>query len=238
MNPIRQINFNGYIDDEIWYGDEVTPEQLRGQLYGEDDSLSDDVHITLNSYGGSCNAAIRMHDLIWNYPGDVTIVISGTAASAATVVSMAADTLEMTPGSLFMIHDPIMMTYGNETQILSDIELLRACKESILNVYELRCMKPRDEIAQKMTDTTWMDAQAALQYGFIDRISNSETRSGAVAHAARASITSRDDAERMVAAYYDRQRPKPKQTPSPTPDANSSGVSFARLTKRLELLKH
>ena len=236
MNPIRRINFNGYIDDEVWFGDEVTPEILQRQLYGEDGSLSDDIEILMNSYGGSCNAAIRMHDMIRAYPGHVLLTVSGTAASAATVISTAADTVTMTTGSLFMIHDPIMLTYGNEAQIMTDIELLRACKASILNVYALRCHLPRDEIATMMTQTTWMDAQVALEHGFIDRIHNNETKSGAVANAIRAPIINKRDAERRVAAFYERKWPRPAQ--KQTPEANGSGVSHALLSQRLQLLKY
>ena len=109
---MRTINLNGYIDEEVWYGDEITPSMLHDALYGENSEFSDDVRIILNSYGGSCNAAVRMHDDIRAYPGRVHLVISGTAASAATVLSAAADTLEMTPGSLYMIHDPYPMEYS------------------------------------------------------------------------------------------------------------------------------
>ena len=111
---LRTINLNGYIDEEVWYGDEITPAMLHDALYGENGEFSDDVRIVLNSYGGSCNAAVRMHDDIRAYPGRVHLVISGTAASAATVLSAAADTLEMTPGSLYMIHDPSTVAWGNE----------------------------------------------------------------------------------------------------------------------------
>lgn len=237
---MREIHLNGYIDDEVWFGDEITPDMLNEQLYGNQNSSKDDIHILLNSYGGSCNPAIRMHDMIRAYPGNVLLTISGTAASAATVLSMAADTLEMTPGSLYMIHDPILLTWGNEAQIMMDIELLRACKESILNVYGLRCHKPRDEIAAMMTKTTWMDARDALEYGFIDRITDHETKSGAVANAARAPIINQRDAEKKVAAFYERKHPQPlqKDRQESTPDANSSGVPFVQLSKRLDLLKH
>ena len=102
---MREISLNGYIDDDIWFGDEITPDSLHEALYGPDNQFTDDVHIRLNSYGGSCNAATRMFDDIRAYPGNVTITISGTAASAATVLAMAANRLEMTPGSLYMIHN-------------------------------------------------------------------------------------------------------------------------------------
>ena len=74
---LRTINLNGYIDEEVFYGDEITPAMLHDVLYGENGEFSDDVRIILNSYGGSCNAAVRMHDDIRAYPGRVHLVISG-----------------------------------------------------------------------------------------------------------------------------------------------------------------
>lgn len=64
-----------------------------------------------------------MFDDIRAYPGNVHLIVSGTAASAATVVAMAADRVEMTPGSLFMCHDPLMGIYGNEAELLAGIDL-------------------------------------------------------------------------------------------------------------------
>ncbi|MDO4548826.1 MAG: Clp protease ClpP [Clostridia bacterium] len=204
---MREINLNGYIDDDIWFGDEITPESLHEALYGEDGGNTDDVSIRLNSYGGSCNAATRMYDDIRAYPGNVHITISGTAASAATVLSMASDRLEMTPGSLYMIHDPSIVAWGNERDLLDSINLLRACKESILNVYARRCRKPRDEISAMMSATTWMDAQTALAGGFIDAITGDEQVPGAI-NAAKSRVADRAEAEAKVWAWLDRHKPR------------------------------
>ena len=111
---MREIILNGYIDEEMWYGDEITPEGLHDQLYPQNQDPQEELRIILNSYGGSCNAAVRMFDDIRAYPGAVHIIVSGTAASAATVLAMAADRLEMTQGSLWMIHDPLVNAWGNE----------------------------------------------------------------------------------------------------------------------------
>ena len=158
---MREIHLNGYIDDAEWFGDEITPESLHEMLYPPGEGAQDDLRIILNSYGGSCNAAVRMFDDLRAYPGNVHIIVSGTAASAATVLATAADRLEMTPGSLWMIHDPSVMAWGNERDLEEAIRLLRACKESILNVYSRRCRKARDEVGAMMRDTTWMDAEVA-----------------------------------------------------------------------------
>ena len=198
---MREINLNGYIDDEVWFGDEITPENLHDILYEPEADQSEDVHIRLNSYGGSCNAAVRMHDDLVAYPGKISITISGTAASAATVLAMAADLLEMTPGSLFMIHDPIVAAIGNEADLMDAIKLLRACKDSIINVYATRTMAGRDQIAEMMRDTTWMDAEAALAYGFVDCVAQPNPASTVINCA-----VARDVAEKRVQLWVDRHR--------------------------------
>ena len=209
---LREINLNGYIDDEVWYGDEITPESLHVSLYGPNNDNADDVHIRLNSYGGSCNAATRMFDDIRAYPGNVHITVSGTAASAATVLAMAAGKLEMTPGSLWMIHDPDTVAWGNERDFQDAIQLLQACKASILNIYGKRCKKTRDEVAALMTATTWLDAQAALTEGFIDGITEDEPGIG-VTNAVKPRTVDRAEAEAKVRAWFDRHKPsRPKNT--------------------------
>lgn len=203
---MRELSLNGYIDDEMWFGDEITPESLHEALYGKENRLADDVHIRLNSYGGSCNAAVRMFDDVRAYPGSVRITVSGTAASAATVLAMAADRLEMTPGSLWMIHDPSVVAWGNERELMDSIRLLQACKESILNVYQRRCQQSRQEVAAMMSATSWLDAQSALQYGFIDAISE-DGKPGAPENAGerRANL---DFAKAKVQAWQDRHKPR------------------------------
>lgn len=252
---MRELSLNGYIDDEMWFGDEITPESLHEALYGKENRLADDVHIRLNSYGGSCNAAVRMYDDVRAYPGSVWITVSGTAASAATVLAMAADRLEMTPGSLWMIHDPSVVAWGNERELMDSIRLLQACKESILNVYQRRCRQSRQEVAAMMSATSWMDAQSALQYGFIDAISE-DGKPGAPENAGerRANL---DFAKAKVQAWQDRHKPRltraekqeladenqpvddsdgiPQNAADVTPP-EPSGIPVTQLQKRLGLL--
>ncbi len=61
---------NGYIDDEVVFGDEITPDALHGLLYAENKDHTEDVHIRLNFYGGSCNSSVRMHDDMVAYARD------------------------------------------------------------------------------------------------------------------------------------------------------------------------
>ena len=218
---LREIHLNGYIDDAEWFGDEITPEALHAMLYLPGEDAQDDLRIILNSYGGSCNAAVRMFDDVRAYPGNVHIIVSGTAASAATVLATAADRLEMTPGSLWMIHDPSVMAWGSERDLEEAIRLLRACKESILNVYSRRCRKARDEVGAMMRDTTWMDAGAALQDGFIDGIVD---MGSGIINAALCHETSLAEAKAKVAAWMERSRPKRLRNTAKQQDAEPEVV--------------
>ena len=247
---MRELSLNGYIDDESWFGDEITPESLHDLLYGTEDTLPEDVHIRLNSYGGSCNAAVRMFDDIRAYPGNVMITISGTAASAATVVAMAADRLEMTPGSLFMIHDPSTVAYGNERDMDEAKAVLHACKESILNMYGTRIRVSREDAADKMSATSWMDANEAFDKGFVDGIT--ETPDKLPTDSVEHKVTL-DTAKAGVQAWFDRktkpfslqrkpdglrnsaQSDTPKTQEQPVPD---NRVPILQTDTRLEHLRY
>lgn len=247
---MRELSLNGYIDDESWFGDEITPESLHDLLYGTEDTLPEDVHIRLNSYGGSCNAAVRMFDDIRTYPGNVMITISGTAASAATVVAMAADRLEMTPGSLFMIHDPSTVAYGNERDMDEAKAVLHACKESILNMYGTRIRVSREDAADMMSATSWMDANEAFDKGFVDGIT--ETPDKLPTDSVEHKVTL-DTAKAGVQAWFDRktkpfslqrkpdglrnsaQSDTPKTQEQPVPD---NRVPILQTDTRLEHLRY
>lgn len=247
---MRELSLNGYIDDESWFGDEITPESLHDLLYSMEDTLPEDVHIRLNSYGGSCNAAVRMFDDIRAYPGNVTITISGTAASAATVVAMAADRLEMTPGSLFMIHDPSTVAYGNERDMDEAKAVLHACKESILNMYGTRIRVSREDAADMMSATSWMDANEAFDKGFVDGIT--ETPDKLPTDSMEHKVTL-DTAKAGVQAWFDRktkpfslqrkpdglrnsaQSDTPKTKEQPVPD---NRVPILQTDTRLEHLRY
>ena len=247
---MRELSLNGYIDDESWFGDEITPESLHNLLYGTEDTLPEDVHIRLNSYGGSCNAAVRMFDDIRAYPGNVMITISGTAASAATVVAMAADRLEMTPGSLFMIHDPSTVAYGNERDMDEAKAVLHACKESILNMYGTRIRVSREDAADMMSATSWMDANEAFDKGFVDGIT--ETPDKLPTDSVEHKVTL-DTAKAGVQAWFDRktkpfslqrkpdglrnsaQSDTPKTQEQPVPD---NRVPILQTDTRLEHLRY
>lgn len=211
------IEINGYLDDEVFWGDEMTPEMLKEQL----DGTSGDVTVRIHSYGGSCAAATRMYDMLRDYAGTVNVIISGVAASAASVLAMAGDRVEMTPGSLLMAHNPSCIAWGEERDLEDAIQLLRATKDSIVNIYVRKSGLNRKELAKMMDATTWMDAEEALEKGFIDGITgdieqleevqpeNVDAIQSPSPSALKAvACIDRREAEAKVRAWVDRQKPQ------------------------------
>lgn len=250
---MREIFLNGYIDEDLWFGDEITPGMLNDELYCSGHDPREDIRIILNSYGGNCNAATQMHDAIHHYPGKVHLVISGTAASAATVVAMAADRLEMTPGSLFMIHDPMLAAFGNEAALHDAIDTLRSVKNSIINTYQNRVKQmSRDEIADMMKNTTWMDANEAFANGFVDGIMTNPTIG--IENAAFIRTANLAEAQAKFTEWNDRHRPiirsnadiqnradladEPEAEPPVSEDIEPEGVPVELLLRQLDAIRY
>ena len=85
----RTLFLNGMISDETWYGDEVTPQLFKDELNAGNGNIT----VWINSPGGDVFAAAQIYNMLRDYKGSVTVKIDGIAASAASVIAMAGDTV-------------------------------------------------------------------------------------------------------------------------------------------------
>lgn len=162
----RVLRLEGPIDSESYWGDEITPKNFRDELYAEDG----DVTIYLNSPGGNVFAAAEIYTMIRDYPHNVKVRIASIAASAATVIAMAGDVVQMSPTALILIHDPSTIAMGNTKDMEKAITTLNEVKESIINAYAAKTGLSRSKISKLMSDETWMNAKKAVELGFADEI--------------------------------------------------------------------
>ena len=162
----RTLFLSGEISDETWYGDEVTPKLFKEELK----SAQGDITVWINSPGGDVFAAAQIYNMLMDYPGHVTVNIDGVAASAASVIAMAASTVAMSPVSMMMIHNPATLAVGDEAELGRAIDMLASVKESIINAYQLKTSLSRAKLSKLMDAETWMDARAAIDLGFADRL--------------------------------------------------------------------
>jgi ATP-dependent protease ClpP protease subunit len=135
-------------------------------------ALPDDaaIDLRLNSPGGSVFDAVAIFNALKRHPGEITVWIDGIAASAASYVAMAGDTVIMPENAFLMIHDPSGLVMGTAEDMRSTAEALDKVKGSLIQGYAAKSGKADDEIASLMAAETWLDAKDALNLGFIDRI--------------------------------------------------------------------
>ena len=166
----RVLRINGVIAEESWLDDEITPTLFASEL----NAGSGPVTIWLNSPGGDVVAAARIYNMLLDYPGKVTVNIDGIAASAASVIAMAASTVAMSPVSMLMIHNPATLAMGDKTELSRALDMLESVKDSIINAYQLKTGLSRAKLSKLMDMETWMDATAAIDLGFANEILTSK----------------------------------------------------------------
>lgn len=162
----RILRLEGPIDDDSFWGDEITPDAFREELEAEEG----DVTVWLNSPGGNVFAAASIYNMLCDHKGKVTVKIDAIAASAASVVAMAGDCVLMSPVALLMLHDPMTIAMGNTQDMEKAITTLNEVKESIINAYVRKTGLSRNRVSKMMSDETWLNAKKAVELGFADDI--------------------------------------------------------------------
>ncbi len=167
----RVLELNGTIAEESWFDDDVTPQLFKEEL----NAGNGDITVWINSPGGDCVAAAQIYNMLTNYSGKVTVKIDGIAASAASVIAMAGDTVLVSPVSMMMIHNPATIAWGDSAEMQKAVAMLDEVKESIINAYEIKTGIDRKKLSKLMDAETWMDANSAVEYGFADEIMQRNT---------------------------------------------------------------
>ncbi len=167
----RVLELNGTIAGESWFDDDVTPQLFKEELNAGNGGIT----VWINSPGGDCVAAAQIYNMLSNYAGKVTVKIDGIAASAASVIAMAGDTVLVSPVSMMMIHNPATIAWGDSAEMQKAVAMLDEVKESIINAYEIKTGLDRKKLSKLMDAETWMDANSAVEYGFADGIMRRNT---------------------------------------------------------------
>lgn len=168
----RILRIEGIIsNNNSWCIDTVQPQKFRETL----NLGSDDITVWINSEGGDFWAGVQIYNMLKEYPGKVTIKIDALCASAASVIAMAGDTIEISAAGMIMIHNPWTCTEGNSSQLKSVAAMLDEVKESTITAYEQKTHLTREEISRFMDEETYFHAKKAVEYGFADKIIGDET---------------------------------------------------------------
>lgn len=129
-----------------------------------------DVLLHINSPGGDVFEGREMQAIIAGYKGKVTAVVEGVAASAATIVSMAASSVQMLKGSRYMIHQGWTIGIGNADDFDQVVQLLRGFDAELAAEYAARTGQEAAQVMDWMRAETWFTADQAVEHGFADEV--------------------------------------------------------------------
>ena len=152
--------------DEYW--DDISDKAFKQDIENLGDVENIILHI--NSPGGSVFSAVAIANTLKNHKAKITANIDGLAASAATIITSACDIVKMPKNALFMVHNPITFAYGNNQDMQKTLEMLDKVKDSIIETYLNKAKTDRETLSELMDNETWMSAEEAKEYGFIDEI--------------------------------------------------------------------
>ena len=172
MTNTPELVLEGEIASETWWGDEVTPKLFKDEL---NKYKGKDISVWINSPGGDVIAGSQIYTMLKEHTGKVNVKIDGLAASSASFIAMAGDTIQMSPTAMMMIHLPSTFDWGDKKDFQKTIARLEEVEAAIINAYELKTKLPRDELAKMMEDEMWMNAYRAKELGFIDEVLYTDT---------------------------------------------------------------
>ena len=171
-NGSGEMYIYGDIADEKWYDEDVTPKTIRDALTQMGAVKNLDIHI--NSNGGSCIAGNAIISILDNYRrknGTVlNIYIEGIAASMGSGIASVGDNVYMADNALFMIHKPLLAMVGNADDMQKAIEVLNKTEDTLVNNYMRRFKGSEEDLRQMMSDESWLSADEAKEWGFVDEI--------------------------------------------------------------------
>ncbi len=156
-----------------FYDEGFSEEDILGKLNGLDPD--EDLHVRVNSPGGSVYTALAVYNLLSEHKGKVTITVEGLAASAATIITSARNaTVRMPKGSVMLIHPVRVSLYQHSKEELSEaaegLEKIHSC---VRDVYAAKTGLPAERIDELMGRETYLTAREAKDLGFADEIDES-----------------------------------------------------------------
>jgi ATP-dependent Clp protease protease subunit len=188
------------------------------------------IHLRINSPGGDVFAARAMQAAMRDHPSTIIAHIDGYAASAASIVAMAADEVRIAEGGMLMIHNSWTIAYGNADDLLATAALLEKVDGTIVADYAKKSGKATDEIRQWMDAETWFAGQEAVDCGLCDAIEGAPVEEDGAAAKAEWNLSVYAHAPKRDAAAA-----KPVSTesePEPDPITNTDHL---RRTLRLRM---
>ncbi len=156
-----------------WFGDSISAKSFSDELAALPKD-TEEIHVRINSGGGDVFDGLTIYNRLKQHKAKVTVYIDGLAASIASIIALAGDSVIMGEGAMFMIHKPWTIAYGNSNDFDETSRRLLEVEDQLVNIYLRRSSLTREEVKSMLKAETWMDAQEAKKHGFVDELQEDE----------------------------------------------------------------
>jgi len=153
---------------ESFFFDGVTAKSVAESLAAI--GSAEEIDVRINSPGGSVWQGMAIYNGLKNHSAKINVHIDGLAASMATIVAMAGDTINMAQNAMFMIHEPRTYAEGTAEDLLSQASLLEKLTTQAVLTYVSRTKMKEEDVRAAMSAETWYTAEEAKAAGFITNI--------------------------------------------------------------------
>lgn len=152
---------------EDFFGEGTTSSQIASFL---SEIGPGDITVNIDSPGGDMFAGLAIYNQLLAHNGKVTVNVIGRAASAASVIAMAGDQINMHPSAFIMIHNCHLVVGGNSKELAEVSEMMKPFDSAMADIYVARTGLSKDVIVEMMDNETWMNAEEAVKLRFADSI--------------------------------------------------------------------
>ena len=165
-----------------WFGEGITSATFAKEMKKLDKATSIDLHI--DSPGGSVADARAIYTQLTQHRARINVHIDGLAASAASVVAMAGDTVKIAESGFVMIHEARGVARGTAADFEKAAQIIKAHNAGIVDIYAARTENTRRKLEEWMFAETWFSGNDAVKNGFADSVIENKRKSSATAYAA------------------------------------------------------
>lgn len=148
----------------------ITPKQFSDDLKALGDI--DEIYVHLNSPGGQVFDGNTIYNILKNHKARVIVDIEGLAASIASVIAMAGDEIRIAENGMMMVHNASAFAIGDAEAMRKTADMLDKTNSTIISTYAKRTGLDEEKVTDLMNAETWMTAKEALDYGFVDSITD------------------------------------------------------------------
>lgn len=159
---------------EDWYGEGVTAKRVAAALRS---IKADEVIVDINSPGGDFFEGVAIYNLLRQDPRKVTVRIISLAASAASVIAMAGDEVQIGRAGFLMVHNAWVVAVGNRHDLAEAAETMEPFDAAMAAVYAEKAGVDRAKAAKWMDDETWFNGEDAVAAGLADAFLAADVRS-------------------------------------------------------------